>query len=222
MPKLSRRALLTTLAAAPFGAVTPALHRQAHAQGLIAGSVCMVQPETTAGPFYIDPGSVRQDIAEGRDGTPMRMRLQIVTADCAPIPNARVDVWHCDAGGIYSAFRSGLADARGTTFLRGTQMTDGEGVATFRTIYPGWYPGRTPHVHYKVFLGGRTVLTSQFYFPDSLSQQVYRSAVYRGRGRPDTSNGADFLFRRAGDVAIAAVSGTTAELDAALVVGVRA
>ncbi|MDJ0827028.1 MAG: intradiol ring-cleavage dioxygenase [Rhodobacter sp.] len=222
MPILSRRTILTALAAAPFGALSPGLRRRAEAQGLIAGSACLLQPETTAGPFYLDPGLVRADITEGRPGAAMTLRLQVVTADCTPIPGARVDVWHCDAGGIYSAFRSGLADARGQTFLRGTQMTGTDGVAAFRTIYPGWYPGRTPHVHYKVFLGDRTVLTSQLYFPAGASLQVYRGAAYRGRGRPDTSNAGDFLARRAGAAAVADLSGDTARLDAALVVGVRA
>ncbi len=219
--KLSRRTLLATLAAAPLGAVPLALQRQAEAQGLITGSVCRVQPEASAGPFYVDPGLVRRDITEGRPGAPMSLRLQVVRADCAPIAGARVDVWQCDAAGIYSGVQSGLADARGQSFLRGTQMTDSEGVAGFDTIFPGWYPGRTPHIHYKVFLSGRTVLTGQLYFPDAVTAQVYRAPAYRGRGPADTVNGADFLYRRAGEVAVAEVTGTTAQLDAALVVGVR-
>ena len=167
--KLSRRSLLAALAAAPLGAVPLTLQRQAQAQGLITGSVCRVQLEASAGPFYVDPGLVRRDIIEGRDGTPMTLRLQVVEADCAPIPGARVDVWQCDAAGVYSGVRSGLADARGQSFLRGTQMTDAEGLAGFDTVFPGWYPGRTPHIHYKVFLSGRTVLTGQLYFPDAVT-----------------------------------------------------
>jgi len=220
--KLSRRSLLAALAAVPLGTLPSGLVRQARAQGLITGTVCMAQPEAAAGPFYLDPGLVRRDITEDRVGAPMTLRLQVVQADCAPIEGARVDVWQCDAEGVYSGVRSGLADARGRSFLRGTQDTDAGGVVAFATIYPGWYPGRTPHIHYKVFLGGRTVLTGQLYFPDAVTAQVYASArPYRGRGAADTVNGADFLYRRAGAVAVADVSGTTAQLDAALVVGVR-
>lgn len=210
-----RRALLLRLAAAP--AVLPlALRAQAREAGLIAGSVCLVQPETTAGPFYLDPGLVRRDITEGRAGVPLRLRLQVVRADCTPIEAARVDVWHCDAAGDYSAFQS----MPGDTFLRGTQFTAADGVAEFATIYPGWYPGRAPHVHYKVFIGERTVLTSQLFFPDAASATVYENGpAYVRRGLPDRPNGADGIARRAGAAAVAEVSGSTRALEAALVVG---
>ncbi len=216
MTGLDRRKLLARLAAAP--AILPlALRAQAQEAGLIAGSVCMVQAETTAGPFYVDPGLVRRDITEGREGVPLQLRLQVVQADCAPIGGARVDVWHCDAAGDYSAFQS----MPGDTFLRGTQFTGADGVAEFATIYPGWYPGRTPHVHYKVFIGETTVLTSQLFFPDQASETVYRNAApYAARGVQDRFNRADGIARRAGKAAVAEVSGSTRALDAALVAGI--
>ncbi len=216
--KLDRRALLLRLAAAP--ALLPlAQAAQAQQAGLITGSVCLVQPETTAGPFYVDPGLVRRDITEGRDGAPTRLRLQVVTAECAPVAGARVDVWHCDARGVYS----GVQGQGGTTFLRGTQFSDEAGVAAFDTIYPGWYPGRTPHVHYKVFLNDRTVLTSQLFLPDRASATVYENvAPYAARGAQDRLNAADGIARRAGPTALAAVAGTTAALTVDLVVGVAA
>lgn len=220
---LDRRSLLAALAAAPAGAIPFALRARAQQAGLIAGSVCLVQPETTAGPFYIDPGLVRRDIAEGRAGVPLRLRLQIVSAACAPIEGARVDVWHCDAAGDYSGVRSPFADTTGETYLRGTQFSAGDGVATFETIYPGWYRGRTPHIHYRVFLGDRTALTSQLFFPDTVSARIYgAAAAYSPRGNADTRNAADGIARRAGAAAVAEIAGSTARLDAALVVGLGA
>lgn len=216
---LSRRSLLRALAAAPVGAVPLALAARAQDAGLITGNVCLVAPETTAGPFYVDPGLIRRDIAEDRPGTPLTLRLQVVTPACRPIAGARVDVWHCDAVGLYSGVISPLGDQRQATFLRGTQMTDGRGVATFDTIYPGWYPGRTPHIHYKVFPGAGAVLTGQLFFPDSASRQVYDTGAAYANGAPDTPNTRDGIARRAGDAALAAVGGTTAALTADIVVG---
>ncbi len=110
----------------------------------------------------------------------MLLRLQVVTADCAPIAGARVDVWHCDAAGVYSGVQGDTG-----TFLRGSQDTGGDGVATFRTVFPGWYPGRVVHVHYKVFLpGGREVLTSQVFFDDAFAGEVHADhPAYEARGR---------------------------------------
>ncbi|MDF0602304.1 intradiol ring-cleavage dioxygenase [Psychromarinibacter sp. C21-152] len=219
MTDLNRRRLLAALAAAPAGAVPFALAARAQEAGLITGNVCVVTPETTAGPFYVDPGLVRSDITGDRQGTPLTLRLQVVDAGCRPIPDARVDVWHCDAAGIYSGVRSPLADARGATSLRGTQPTDGQGIARFTTIYPGWYPGRTPHIHFKVFPDDRSVLTSQLFFPDGASREVYDGSAAYDNGPPDTTNGSDFIARRAGEAAVASVSGTTSDLRADLVVG---
>ena len=215
---LDRRGLLKRLAMAPV-AMSMTLRAQAQEAGLITGSVCLVQPETTAGPFYVDPGLVRSDITEGRPGVPLTMRLQVVSADCAPIKDARVDVWHCDAGGDYS----GVLGLTGQTFLRGTQFSDAAGVVEFQTIYPGWYPGRTPHVHYIVFLDGGRSMTSQFFFPDNASRAIYENAApYLGRGVQDRANAQDGIARRAGKAAVAAVAGDTNAVSADLVVGIAA
>lgn len=224
----TRRALLTAFAASPiaaagFGAFPRAARAQARAAGLITPNVCMVLPETTEGPYYFDPDLDRQDITEDRDGVPMRLQLQVVTADCQPVENARVDIWHCDARGIYSGYRNSTGtDARGETFLRGHQATNAQGVATLDTIYPGWYPGRTTHIHYKILLDRDTVLTSQVFFPDALSQYLFQSvAPYntRGTGR-DTMNGNDWIAQEAGEGAFAAIREQQARYDAALVVGI--
>lgn len=217
---LDRRALLKALSLAPALAVAvPARARaEAQAAGLITSDVCLVQPEVTEGPFYLDPGLVRADIAEGRPGLPLVLRLQVVTADCAPVSGARVDVWHCDADGAYSGVQGD-----GGTFLRGTQATGADGVAEFRTIFPGWYEGRVTHIHYKVFLDGEEALTSQVFFDDALADAVHADhPAYEDRGVQDTTLAADRIAQSAGKGAVARVELDAPDGDAvaALVVGI--
>ncbi len=224
-PDPGRRALLAGLALLPAGAAPPTAWAQAAGDaGLIAPSVCLLSPETTAGPFYLDPGLVRADITEGAPGAPLALALQVVDADCRPIEGARVDVWHCDAAGNYSGFAGqgsdGPRDTRGDTFLRGTQFADARGVVAYETIWPGWYRGRTPHVHYRVFLDERTLLTSQLFFPDGASEAVFRDPAYRERAAAqDTTNATDGIARRAGRTAYARVTQEGGGWRAELVVG---
>lgn len=157
---------------------------------------CVLTPEAIEGPFYSDVGLMRRDITEGRAGQKLELRLKVVDADgCAPLPDASVDVWHADATGLYSAFTGQGddedVDTTGQTFLRGIQNTDGDGVAVFDTIYPGWYRGRTTHIHVKVHFSDKTRITTQLYFPDDVTGAVYREAAYAERGGKDTSNSAD-------------------------------
>jgi protocatechuate 3,4-dioxygenase beta subunit len=225
---LPRRSLLRALALWPLTSVAAPAWAQAAAEGegLVAPNVCLLAPETTAGPFYFDPDLLRADIAEGRPGVPLDLVLQVVDADCRPLPGVRVDVWHCDAAGNYSGYaRQGsdrALDTRGETFMRGAQLADAAGAVRFRSVWPGWYRGRTPHVHYLVQLDRATVLTSQLFFPDGVSEALYLSAPeYRGRAsQQDTTNATDRIARRAGRGAFAAVSRTADGLRAALVVGV--
>ena len=228
-PDLDRRSLLSALALWPLSLAAAPAWAQAAADGagLVSPNVCLLTPETTAGPFYLDPDLVRADITEGLPGAPLRLTLQVVDADCRPLDGARVDVWHCDAAGNYSGYTSQgsdrTRDTRGETFLRGTQFADARGVASFRSIWPGWYRGRTPHVHYKVFLDDATALTSQLFFPDGASETVFRGAAYRGRAAAqDTDNASDGIARRAGPRAFARVTEDAGVWQAALVVGVAA
>lgn len=228
---LHRRDLLRALAAAGpavmgVGLWPRSLQAQAVSAGLIAPNVCALMPEVTEGPYYIDPQLIRADIREDRAGIPMAMRLQIVDADCLPIPDARVDIWHCDAQGNYSGFSGQGSDTaqntEGQTFLRGTQMTDDGGLVAFQTIYPGWYRGRTTHIHFKVFLNEANLLTGQIFFPDALSQYIFGNAPdYGGRsGARDTLNVSDGIAAQAGAGAYAHVAEQPAGYDAVLVVGV--
>ncbi|PWJ90700.1 dioxygenase-like protein [Mesorhizobium loti] len=131
--------------------------------------VCAITPEVTEGPFYFDPKLERADVTEGKKGIALAVRLQVVDAGCRPLAGARVDIWHCDAQGAYSGY-PGQGDGRdvdtsGQTFLRGWQKTDARGIVSFATIYPGWYRGRTTHIHFKVFPDDRSVMTGQLFFP---------------------------------------------------------
>jgi protocatechuate 3,4-dioxygenase beta subunit len=142
---------------------------------------CVLTPEAGEGPFYLDPKLVRSDITSGKPGAPLELAVQVVRAgDCATLANARVDVWHADALGLYSGYAQqggvggvSAAPAVGQHYLRGTQFTDAAGSVRFRTIFPSWYGGRTPHVHFKVFLGGNEVVASQIFFPDEINQDVF-------------------------------------------------
>jgi len=187
------------------------------AAGSAGDEVCVLTPELTEGPYYLDLDLVRRDIAEGRPGTPFDLRVKVVEADaCTPIENAAVDVWHCDAGGAYS----GVSGDDGT-FLRGIQMTDADGVAQFRTIYPGWYTGRAVHIHVKVNLGGSETFTGQLFFDDATTAEAYEAEPYAGRGEPDTPNATDGIFGQSGGSTVVAVTRAGADYSGAVTLGVQ-
>ncbi len=155
---------------------------------------CSLMPEKTAGPFPLDQQFDRSDITEGYPGHPMRLGLRVLDESCAPVPGATVEIWHADATGDYSAFTDngqGKDEGSGTTFLRGTQTADDNGIVEFLTVYPGWYSGRAVHIHLRVHLADETVLTSQMFFDSDYTATVYSGAPYAEFGPPDTSNEAD-------------------------------
>jgi protocatechuate 3,4-dioxygenase beta subunit len=176
----------------------------------------VLTPEVTEGPYYIDADLVRSDITEGKPGTPVELAITVVDADsCAPVRDAAVDIWHTDASGIYSGYEAastggpggggpggGPGGGGGTTdstrYLRGTQVTGADGVATFQTIYPGWYRGRTVHIHMKVHVNGSERHTGQLFFADDLNDTAYESAPYSERGGPDMRNDDDDIYAQAG------------------------
>lgn len=193
--------------------------------GLMPGAdVCVLIPEVTEGPYYFDAKMERADITEGHEGVPTRVRLQVVDGTCAPISGARVDLWHCDAAGVYSGYpnQTGGVDTTGQTFLRGTQFADAKGFVEFTTIYPGWYSGRTTHMHFKVFLDEKTVLTGQIFFPDALSQYLYENTEpYKTRGSDrDTLNGNDNIAAQSTRAAFAYVKELEEAYLVAMIIGV--
>ncbi|HNL07162.1 MAG: hypothetical protein JNM36_16500 [Chitinophagales bacterium] len=166
---------------------------------------CIVVPEETAGPYPLNlSGNMayyRQNIAEDRQGSPLHFQMTIVNINdnCNPIVGARVDAWHCDKDGYYSGYTTnahlGQQNHIGETFCRGIQITDANGQVNFTTIFPGWYPGRTAHIHFRVYLGGHLEATSQFTFPVDIKNQLYTSnALYSVWGADPVNPSADGIF----------------------------
>jgi protocatechuate 3,4-dioxygenase beta subunit len=177
---------------------------------------CVLTPEQTEGPYYIAGEKVRRNITEGRPGRPLLLRAFVVDAStCKAIKNAAVDIWHVDAGGVYSGFGQGAASR---TFMRGIQRTNARGLALFRTVYPGWYQGRTVHIHVKVHLGGNVVHTGQLYFPDWVTDAVYRMAPYSSRPNRNTRNANDSVYRNGGSKSLVSVRKNSAGVYVATIV----
>jgi len=177
----------------------------------------------------LNRSDIRSDPGDGtaRPGAPLRLTLRVsrlAAGACAPLPGAMVDLWHCDAAGVYSDVVDPGGSTVGKKFLRGYQLTDGEGLARFTTIYPGWYPGRAVHIHFKVRAaasGGRVHdFTSQVFFDDALSDRVFAQAPYAARGQRRVVNARDGIFRQAGAQLMLAVTpaapGYAASFDLAL------
>ncbi len=234
--QMSRRRLLRSLLLG--GAGTGLMNEMSIANERLAASpapagqpqgTCVLLPQSIEGPYYFDPKQVRVDITEGRPGYPLRLVLKVIEyGPCTPVASARVDVWHADALGVYSGY-SGQGDGRnvssaGKTYLRGTQISDADGQVVFSSIYPGWYPGRTPHIHVKVFLDQKTLVTSQIYFPDALSARIYKANdPYVERPSPDTSNNTDYFYRsgvKEGGGIVLAVEESPQSVTASLVLSV--
>lgn len=160
------------------------------------GDRCLLTREALAGPYFVEDAPLRRDIREGRPGAALRLRLQVAdAADCRAIPGARVEVWHCDALGVYSGFTDADPDriplARpdrpvpprdAERFLRGAQRSDAAGRVEFDSIVPGWYAPRVQHVHVRVRLGERDALTAQLYFPEAVLAEVGQLEPYRRHG----------------------------------------
>ena len=190
-----------------------------------AGAACSVTPTETEGPYWVDELLNRSDItadpSDGsvRPGVPLTLRLNVLRADagCAPAAGVQVDVWHCDAGGLYSD--EAANNTVGKKFLRGYQITDGNGAAQFTTIYPGWYSGRTIHIHFRIrTANGSTNFTSQLFFDDTISNQVLAQAPYNTRGTRDTTNGNDSIYNAATLMSLSgdAAAGYVGTFDVAL------
>jgi len=225
---LTRRETLTAAAVVGAGLVLGRNRNAGATQyaGEPSTKVCVLTPEAMEGPFYFDPKLVRRDITEGKPGAPVVLSLQVVEAkDCAPLEGARVDVWHTDGLGVYSGYaRQETGSTEGESFLRGTQFTGASGEVQFTTIYPGWYPSRTPHIHFKVFLDERNLITGQLYFPDDVTERLYATtSPYRDRkAARDTYNANDFLFRKQGDAdTIVTIKQEDGSYLASLVIGVN-
>jgi protocatechuate 3,4-dioxygenase beta subunit len=211
---LRRRELLIGLGALGVGGIwqasrgAGALARPAPVTASTA-AVCVLSPEVTEGPYWILNHLTRRNITDNKRGLPLALQITVVNAStCKPIHLADVEIWHADVTGVYSGYSgnsspSGAPGGHATPnnnkrFLRGHQKSDARGRVLFDTIYPGWYRGRTPHIHIKVHVGGNVVHTGQLFFADRTSDAVYRSGAYKAHGEPDTINAADIIYAQAG------------------------
>jgi protocatechuate 3,4-dioxygenase beta subunit len=161
---------------------------------------CEISPRETRGPFPIKTPAelVRANIIGDRKGVALliNLKVQSQSESCGNLSGVNVDVWHCDAQGYYSEYggnRLQQKDLSNEHFLRGRQTTNENGEVSFISIFPGWYPGRAPHIHLDVVKDGDIILTTQIAFPEAITSEVYASSGYRGK--EDTPNERDGIFR---------------------------
>jgi protocatechuate 3,4-dioxygenase beta subunit len=197
--------------------------------GGTTSGACVEAASETRGPYPDQTGMInnqafyRQDIREGRTGLALSLALTIVNVrtNCAPVANAAVEIWQCDAAGNYSEYAQPGYNGTGQTFLRGLQTTSASGQATFMTIYPGWYQGRATHIHVDVNVNGARVKSTQIAFPEDVTRQVYASGVYAAKGQGTTSNANDNVFSDGTSTELAALTGSVAGgYTASLTIGV--
>jgi protocatechuate 3,4-dioxygenase beta subunit len=211
----------TATSAVPTGAATAAPSATALASATATSAAvasalptCVVAPELTEGPYYLDVDLERSDIRSNTsdgavvDGAPLTLAWLVSQADgsaCVPMADVVVDVWHCDALGVYS----GVSGNSGN-FLRGFQRTDSSGRASFTTIYPGWYTGRAVHIHFKIRTdpdaSAGFEFTSQLFFDDEFSKAVYATGVYAQKAAQDVPNASDGIFNQSGGATLLTVT----------------
>jgi protocatechuate 3,4-dioxygenase beta subunit len=220
---LSRREALKVLGVTGAAAIVVSCAPQATEEAPTAGSptatgiptatqrpvslpVCVVRPEMTEGPYFVDERLLRSDIRSDpstgavRGGAPLEMTMnvsQVANGGCTVLEGATVDLWHCDAQGVYSDVADPRFNTVGQQFLRGYQVTDANGQVKFTTIYPGWYQGRTVHIHFKIRSGNQE-FTSQMFFDDAFTDQVYLQEPYASKGERTVRNDADGIYQNGG------------------------
>jgi protocatechuate 3,4-dioxygenase beta subunit len=196
---------------------------------------CVVTPEVTEGPYFVDErlnrSDIRTDPATGvvKPGVPLSLTVllsQVSAAGaCSPLVGALVDVWHCDALGVYSDVQDMGFDTVGQRFLRGYQLSDASGAARFTTIYPGWYSGRAVHVHFKVRTNPDSAsgleFTSQMFFDEALTDLVHALSPYNAKGRRDTTLTSDGIYRSGGSSLLVPLSAAGDGYAGTFDVGVR-
>ncbi len=189
----------TAVAASPVGASPTA--------DTAAVPDCVVRPELTEGPYFVDEKLNRSDIRPDpsnntvSEGVPLALAFvvsQVGTGSCVPLKDAQVDVWHCDALGVYSDVQG----STGTKFLRGYQLTDANGNARFTTVYPGWYQGRAVHIHFKICTTSTAQesyeFTSELFLDELITDVVHAQQPYAGKGYRTLKNDGDNIYQNGG------------------------
>ena len=199
--RIERRQVLKSLGGAGIGlafgcggdtGASPSATSVATSATASTNATCAVTPTETIGPYPSLSDLFRSDIRETKTGTVLTLTIKVVnvSSGCAPVANANVEIWQCDAAGNYSSYGS----QAGQTYLRGIQTTNANGEVTFTTIYPGWYQGRATHIHAEVTVGGRSLKVTQIAFPESTNNTVHATGVYASRGSNPTTNLQDGIF----------------------------
>ena len=167
-----------------------------------AAKSCKATQAIEEGPYYLASTPTRSDVTDGQAGKPITIKFTVLDTKCNPIKGARVDIWFANANGVYSGVANQGDDLGAGTnsglFLRGTQFADAKGVVTFKGIYPGWYPARTIHIHEKIWVNNKQVLTTQTYFTDAQNAAVMSTAPYSARGAQRVTNKTDMVLNRGG------------------------
>jgi protocatechuate 3,4-dioxygenase beta subunit len=220
-------------ASSPAAASAPATAAASASGGAVVPS-CVVRPELTEGPYFVDEKLERSDIRiEPSDGSTVAgtqldlafLVSRVADGTCEALEGALVDVWHCDAAGVYSDVSDPGFDTSGKKFLRGYQVTDATGRAAFTTIYPGWYQGRTVHIHFKIRTDATAdqglEFTSQLFFDDALTDQVFAAEPYAAKGERTLRNDGDGIFNQSGDQLTLAAAPSGAGYAATFEVGVQ-
>ena len=209
---LTRREALALLGSSGLALAIGAPLLVSRTSAAASGAGCIVRPEQTEGPFFVDEeldrSDIRSDPATGVvcPGVPLTLTFvvsRLGSSGCVPLVGAQVDVWHCDRNGHYSDVNDSRLDTTGKKFLRGYQRTNDAGRASFQTIYPGWYAGRAVHIHFKIRTPAQQAaraseFTSQLYFLDALTDRVHRLDPYAENRGHRLRNPEDGLYRRGG------------------------
>ncbi|MEO8193532.1 MAG: intradiol ring-cleavage dioxygenase [Gemmatimonadales bacterium] len=198
-----------------------------------ASASCVAKPEMTEGPYFVDEKLNRSDIrtdshtGAAKPGSPFVLAFnvsRINAGTCTALAGALVDVWHCDALGVYSDANDPTFNTKGQTWLRGSQVTGSSGVARFTTILPGWYPGRASHIHFKIrgnkSSGSAYDFTSQLFFTEPFLASAYAQAPYNTKSDSGRRlNDADGIYRQGGSELLVTPSGSSSGYAATLNIG---
>lgn len=204
---LSRRQTLELMGTAWLSS-----HMLFQGRAMAATHACVVRPEQGEGPFFIDDdlnrSDIRSDPANGelKSGVPLALNFMISTisnGNCQALEGAQVDIWHCDAMGLYSGVDNSDPPTSGEKFLRGFQTSDADGKVSFLTIYPGWYQRRAVHIHVKIRTDAGSnqglEFTSQLYFDEALTDIIHEAAPYSEKEGNRVLNKNDRLFKNGGE-----------------------